>query len=148
MENLLFEINETARAVRRAFDQRASTVGVTRAQWRVMARLKREPGLRQVELADRLDMEPITLCRIVDRLEDAGLVERKPDPADRRAWRLELTAKASPLVRKLKVLAHDLTVEATGGIASAELTALQQRLAAIRENLAGPIEPDEKAIGA
>ena len=76
MEDLLFEINETARAVRRAFDQRAAEVGVTRPQWRVLARLKRESGLRQVELAERLDMEPITLCRIVDRLEEAGLVER------------------------------------------------------------------------
>ena len=92
MEDLLFEINETARAIRRLFDQRTSVMGVTRPQWRVLARLKREPGLRQVELAERLDMEPITLCRIVDRLEEAGLVERKTDPSDRRAWLLELTA--------------------------------------------------------
>jgi DNA-binding MarR family transcriptional regulator len=137
MEDLLFEINETARAIRRAFDQRAAELGVTRPQWRVLARLKREPGLRQVELAERLDMEPITLCRIVDRLEEAGLVERKPDPSDRRAWLLELTGKASPLVTRLRGVAHDLAEEATDGIGDKELKNLQERLATIRSNVAG-----------
>ncbi len=136
MEELLFEINETARALRRAFDQRAATVGVTRPQWRVLARLKREPGLRQVELAERLDMEPITLCRIVDRLEEAGLVVRRPDPSDRRAWRLELTQKAEPTVKQLRAFAHGFAEEALVGIGEPELRALQERLAAIRANVA------------
>src|SRR6476659_5939274 len=96
-----WEIGETATALRRAFDRRAGSLGVTRAQWRVLARLSRTPGLRQIELADQLDMEAITLCRIVDRLAEAGLVERQPDPADRRAWKLMLTTKSKPLVRKL-----------------------------------------------
>jgi DNA-binding MarR family transcriptional regulator len=135
MEDLLFEINETARAVRRLFDQRASAIGVTRAQWRVLARLKREPGLRQVELAERLDMEPITLCRIVDRLQEAGLVERKTDPSDRRAWLLELTAKADPVVKQLRGLAREIAEEAMDGITQVELRELQERLAAIRTNL-------------
>ncbi len=135
MEELLFEINETARAVRRLFDQRASAMGVTRAQWRVLARLKREPGLRQVELAERLDMEPITLCRIVDRLEEAGLVERKTDPSDRRAWLLELTAKADPLVKQLRVLARGIAEEAMDRISENELRQLQGGLAAIRANV-------------
>jgi len=136
MEELLFEINETARAVRRLFDQRASAMGVTRAQWRVLARLKREPGLRQVELAERLDMEPITLCRIVDRLEEAGLVERKTDPSDRRAWLLELTAKADPLVKQLRILARGIAEEAMDRISENELRQLQDGLAAIRANVA------------
>jgi DNA-binding MarR family transcriptional regulator len=146
MEDLLFEINETARALRRVFDQRAATLGVTRPQWRVLARLKREPSLRQVELAERLDMEPITLCRIVDRLEEAGLVERKPDPSDRRAWLLELTAKATPLVKQLRALAHDFAVEAMDGIQETELRNLQQHLAAIRANVAGSGETRAKAV--
>jgi DNA-binding MarR family transcriptional regulator len=136
MEDFLFEINETARAVRRAFDQRSAEVGVTRPQWRVLARLKREPGLRQVELAERLDMEPITLCRIVDRLEEAHLVERKPDPSDRRAWRLELTPEAGPLVKRLRALANDLAGEATDGIEEEELDVIRKKLGAIRANLA------------
>jgi len=148
MEELLFEINETARALRRAFDQRAASVGVTRPQWRVLARLKREPGLRQVELAERLDMEPITLCRIVDRLEEAGLVERKPDPSDRRAWRLELTEKAEPTVKQLRALAHGFAEDAMDGIGETDLRALQQRLAAIRANVARAGDDRAKAVRA
>lgn len=136
MEDLLFEINETARAIRRTFDHRAAKLGITRPQWRVLARLKREPGLRQVELAERLDMEPITLCRIVDRLEEAGLVERKADPADRRAWRLELTEKAAPVVTKLRSLARDVAAEAMDGIEERDLKTLQARLFEIRSNVA------------
>jgi DNA-binding MarR family transcriptional regulator len=148
MEDLLFEINETARALRRVFDQRAATAGVTRPQWRVLARLKREPGLRQVELAERLDMEPITLCRSVDRLEEAGLVERNPDPSDRRAWRLQLTDKATPLIKQLRGLAHDFAMEAMEGMEEADLRKLQQQLAAIRANVAASGETRGKAVRA
>lgn len=146
MEDLLFEINETARAVRRLFDQRASAIGVTRAQWRVLARLKREPGLKQVELAERLDMEPITLCRIVDRLEEAGLVERQTDPTDRRAWLLELTEQADPVVKQLRGLARGISEEAMNGIEQGELRELQERLAAIRTNVARSCEQRGKAV--
>ena len=148
MEELLFEINETARVIRRAFDKRAAEVGVTRPQWRVLARLKREPGLRQVELADRLDMEPITLCRIVDRLEEAGLVERKADPSDRRAWRLELTDKAAPLARQLRGVAGQLAQQALDGTSEPQRQALQRQLAAIRANVAQSEEQRGKAARA
>ena len=104
MEILPFEIAETAHALRRSFDRRAASLGVTRAQWKVLFRLSRQPGLRQVELADKLDVEPITLSRIIDRLAEAGLVERTPDPADRRAWRLQVTDTAQPLIAKLRKL--------------------------------------------
>ncbi|HWI76365.1 MAG TPA: MarR family transcriptional regulator [Sphingomicrobium sp.] len=146
MEDLLFEINETARAIRRLFDQRVSTMGVTRSQWRVLARLKREPNLRQVELAERLDMEPITLCRIVDRLEEAGLVERKTDPSDRRAWLLELTSKADPVVKQLRGVARGIAEEAMDGIKNGDLRELQDQLAAIRSNIARSVEQRGKAV--
>ena len=138
METLPFEIAETAHAMRKAFDRRAASLGVTRAQWKVLFRLGREPGLRQVELADRLDIEPITLCRIVDRLEEAGLVDRIKDPTDRRAWQLELTAKAAPVVARLKALAAELTAEAFAGLAPEELEQVRSKLGKIRENLAAP----------
>jgi len=146
MDAMLWEIGETATALRRAFDRRAGSLGVTRAQWRVLARLNRMPGLRQVELADQLDMEAITLCRIVDRLAEAGLVERQADPADRRAWRLELTAKSKPLVRKLAALADDLAEEAFAGIAPERREMVRATLAAIRDNAAARL-PRGKAIG-
>src|SRR5690348_18471081 len=89
METIPFEIGETAHALRKAFDRLAVGLGVTRAQWKVLFKLSRKPGLRQVELADMLELEPITLCRIVDRLEEAGLVrseERRVGEERRMRW--------------------------------------------------------------
>ncbi len=134
METFPFEIAETAHALRKAFDRRAVGLGVTRAQWKVLFRLERRPGLRQIELADMLDIEPITLSRIVDRLEEGGLVERKPDPADRRAWRLHVTAKAEPLIAKLRAVADDMIAEAFSGIDPKDLEIARRVLARAREN--------------
>jgi MarR family transcriptional regulator, transcriptional regulator for hemolysin len=141
METLPFEIAETAHALRRAFDRRATTLGVTRAQWKVLFRLSRTPGLRQVELADILDVEPITLCRIVDRLEEAKLVRRLRDPSDRRAWRLEVTAQAEPLIAKLRALAEEMTAQAFAGLSPSDLETMRTKLARIRDNIsaAAPI---------
>src|SRR4029079_3663262 len=104
METIPFEIGETAHALRKAFDRLAVGLGVTRAQWKVLFKLTRHPGLRQVELADILGRALLTLCGIVDRHEEAGLVERTRDPDDRRAWRLNITDKAQPLIKKLQAV--------------------------------------------
>lgn len=143
MKELAWEMAETSRMMRRFYDRRASTVGVTTAQWRVLLRLAREPGLKQVELADRMDVEPITACRIVDRLEDAGLVERQRDPEDRRAWRLELTAKAEPILKRLGLLAEEMAAEAFAGLTVSEIEATRVTLARVRENV-GRIETAER----
>jgi DNA-binding MarR family transcriptional regulator len=137
METLPFEIGETAHALRKAFDRMAAGLGVTRAQWKVLFRLTRMPGLKQVELADMLDLEPITLCRIVDRLEEAGLVERMRDPEDRRAWRLHVTQKAQPLVRKLQGVGARLIDQAFAGIDPKEIETTRRVLARARENAGG-----------
>jgi DNA-binding MarR family transcriptional regulator len=134
METLPFEIGETAHALRKAFDRRAVGLGVTRAQWKVLFRLTRHPGSRQIELADMLDIEPITLSRIVDRLEEARLVERVPDPADRRAWRLHVTARGQPLVEKLRALAEEMTAEAFAGIDPKDIEITRTVLGRVREN--------------
>jgi len=147
MDDLPFEIAETAHAMRRAFDRRASALGVTRAQWKVLFRLTRCPGVRQVELAEMLDVEPITLSRIVDRLEEGGLVERGPDPADRRAWRLQVTEKAQPLVAKLKALGSELVDEAFDGVDEHDLERVRGVLAQVRENLAA-VQRGKKAAEA
>ncbi|MEA3081479.1 MAG: hypothetical protein QOD54_1147 [Sphingomonadales bacterium] len=135
METLPFEIGETAHALRKAFDRGAVGLGITRAQWKVLFKLTRRPGLRQIELADMLDIEPITLSRIVDRLEEAGLVERAADPADRRAWRLHVTAKAQPLVEKLRAVADEMAAEAFGGIDPKDIETARHVLGRVRENL-------------
>src|SRR5690242_15646567 len=134
METLPFEIGETAHVLRKAFDRRAVGLGVTRAQWKVLFRLHRQPGLRQIELADMLDIEPITLSRIVDRLEESGLVERRPDPSDRRAWRLHVTAKAQPLIAKLRAVADEMTSDAFAGIDPKHIEIIRQVLGRVREN--------------
>jgi MarR family transcriptional regulator for hemolysin len=133
-ETLPFEISETAHALRKAFDRRAVGMGVTRAQWKVLFRLERQPGLRQIELADMLDVEPITLSRIVDRLEEAGLVERLADPSDRRAWRLHITAQARPLVEKLHAIADEMIAEAFAGIEPPDIEITRKVLGRVREN--------------
>jgi DNA-binding MarR family transcriptional regulator len=134
METIPFEIGETAHALRKAFDRLAVGLGVTRAQWKVLFKLTRRPGLKQVELADMLDLEPITLCRIVDRLEEAGLVERTRDPEDRRAWKLHVTAQAQPLVDKLQAVGAELVGHAFSGIDPEEIEITRKVLARVREN--------------
>lgn len=134
--NFAFEINETAQALRRAFDRRAAALGVTRAQWRVLARLGRKDGLRQIELADALDLEPITLCRMIDRLQDAGLVERRADESDRRAWRIHLTPEALPLLDNLRALGEAFLAEALDGVDEAEQARVLSALERVRSNVA------------
>ena len=134
METIPFEVGETAHALRKAFDRLAVGLGVTRAQWKVLFKLTRTPGLRQVELADMLDLEPITLCRIVDRLEEAGLVDRVRDPEDRRAWRLHVTAKAQPLIDKLQAIGADLVGQVFAGIDPEDIETMRRVLARVRDN--------------
>ena len=91
--------------------------------------------MRQVELADMLEVEPITLCRIIDRLEESELVERTRDPDDRRAWRLHVTERAQPLIEKLRVLGAELADEAFAGIDRQDVEITRQVLARVRENV-------------
>ena len=133
METILPEIGETAHALRKAFGRRAASLGVTGAQWKVLFKLTLKPGLRQTDLADMLDLEPITLTRIIDRLQEAGLVERTPDPADRRVWRLEITAQAQPVVEKLRALADEMTADAFAGLDRKDIETTRRVLARVRE---------------
>ena len=111
-----FLLSDAARLLRRSFDERARVMGVTRPQWRVLALLKRFDGSTQVTVADMLDVEPITLGRMVDRLQDAGLVERRADPADRRSWRLHLTSEGEQKIEALRPTALALFDDALAGL--------------------------------
>ena len=133
METILPEIGETAHSLRKAFTRRAAALGVTGAQWKVLFKLSRKPGMRQVELADLLEIEPITLTRIIDRLQEASLIERSSDPDDRRAWRLHVTAKAKPLVAKLQAIADEMPADAFAGIDPKDIETTRQVLALVRE---------------
>jgi len=103
--SLGFLLADTSRLMRKRFDRRARALSLTRAQWRVMALLSRHEGINQTALADRLDIEPITLGRHIDRLEENTWVERRPDPDDRRMWRIFLTEKAQPVLDELEDIA-------------------------------------------
>src|SRR6266851_8696918 len=103
-----FTINDVARMLRTYADYKGAQFGVTRAQWVVLARLDRFEGLKQSELAEMLDLQPITVTRLLDRLCDCGMIERRADPNDRRAKRLFLTAASRPLLERLGGLGEEL----------------------------------------
>ncbi|WAC23705.1 MarR family winged helix-turn-helix transcriptional regulator [Blastomonas sp. SL216] len=130
-----FLINDTARLYRRTLDGNIRDLGMTSLQWRTVARLRREPGMRQSELADLLEVEPITLSRMIDRLADAGMVCRKPDPNDRRAWNLYLTDKTDGLIRQLEIEAKRVEDRALGGLNEAEREQLAGLVERVRANL-------------
>lgn len=128
-------ITDTARLLRRRFDARARSLCVSRAQWQVMFVLSRTEGINQAGLAEALDVETITVGRMVDRLADAGLVERRADPADRRAWRLHLTDRAHPILAELRLVADQVMAEMMHGIDSAGQASLAALLGQVRANL-------------
>lgn len=134
-ENIFILMADVSRMVRRAFDERAKTLGVTRTQWQVMTVLKRHEGINQGRLAEHLDVEPITLCRMADRLQEAGMVERRRDPTDRRVWRLYLTDKAKQLSEELKPLGQEVLSEAMEGVSAQEREMMSQSLQQMRLNL-------------
>jgi DNA-binding MarR family transcriptional regulator len=134
-DDIGFLLGDAARLLRRSFDERARAVGVTRPQWRVLALLKRFDGSTQVSMADMLDVEPITLGRMIDRLQESGLVERRADPKDRRAWRLHLTPLGESRIDALRPTALALFEDALAGLDDNQRTQLESMLDTIRANL-------------
>ncbi len=128
-------ISQVARLLRRSFDERARGIGVTRPQWQVLSLLGQHEGINQGGLAEILEVEPITLGRMIDRLQDAELVERRADPADRRAWRLHITPKGHALLITLYPYAHETFEMALEGVDAADRAALMVTLDRIRGNL-------------
>jgi MarR family transcriptional regulator for hemolysin len=146
-----FLLSDVARLLRTYADQKAAQFGMTRAQWVVLVRLDRSEGLKQNELADILDLQPITLTRLLDRLSDNGLIERRPDPDDRRAKRLFLTPAARPLLERLGDLSEDLMGTAVAGLDDATVEAMRANLGTVKQNLRRAIQKtstsEEKRYG-
>lgn len=147
-DSLAFLLNDAARLLRRRFDARARALGVSRAQWQVLFALSRQEGSNQTSLADYLEVETITLCRMVDRLADAGLVERRADPADRRAWRLFLTDAAHPLLDQLRHVGEQVVEDALAGIPEAQRAVMRDGLSQLRANLSARPPEARTAAGA
>ena len=135
-----FLVNDVARLLKTCADHVARPHGMTRAQWSVMARLERFEGLKQSERADMLDLQPITVTRLIDRLCDSGLIERRADPHDRRAKRLFLTPAARPMLDTLWALGGELLPQVLEGVDDAALARTVAELGTIRDNLRAIID--------
>jgi MarR family transcriptional regulator for hemolysin len=138
--NFLFTLGELQRLVRAYADKQAARYGITRAQWAVLAKVERNEGLKQTELAEQMEMQPITLTRLIDKLCDNGWIERRGDENDRRVNRLYLRKAARPLLGKLAGLRSELTATALDGINPADAHRLLDQLDLIKENVRSAIQ--------
>jgi MarR family transcriptional regulator for hemolysin len=136
---IAFIIMDVARMLKTYADQRARQFGISRAQWGVLVRLDRSEGLKQSELAELLDLQPISLTRLLDRLARNGLIERRPDPNDRRANRLYLTPAARPLLAELAALGHDMMETVLEGLDTGSHERLLRDLGVMKDNLRAAI---------
>ncbi|HXH64711.1 MAG TPA: MarR family transcriptional regulator [Mariprofundaceae bacterium] len=142
--SLGFMINDVARLLRRRFDREAQALGLTRAQWSVLFHLHRNEGVTQACLAQLMDIQPITLARLIDRLEADGWAERRTHPTDRRARCLYLTDKAYPVLDAMQGISSRIRAEAVAGLPPDEVEHLLDMLGSIKANLM----PQEYASGA
>jgi MarR family transcriptional regulator, transcriptional regulator for hemolysin len=133
--DVLFLLYDVARLMRTRADQRARRHGMTRAQWVILSWLERQSGISQSDLAGLVEVEPITVCRLVDRLETRGLVERRNDPKDRRVRRLHLTAEAKPILDEIHAYRDELREELTAGVSDAALKSQVDALLRMKANL-------------
>jgi DNA-binding MarR family transcriptional regulator len=133
--DLLIQLYDVARHMRTYADQLARQMGMTRAQMIILARLERQPDISQNELAAAAEVAPMTIVRLIDPLEEMGLVKRCSDPGDRRAWRLQLTPAATPVLREIRRARAKLHLEITRGVEPDMLDAMSSGLRQMKENL-------------
>lgn len=144
--DLLFLLHDVARLMRTEGDKRARQHGMTRAQWVILIWLERWPGLSQKEVAELLEVEPITVARLVDRLEARGMVERRPDPSDRRVWRLHLLPPSSRVIDEIATHKAEMLEMVTAGLDAATQEHLADALFKMKENICAGRRADVKEI--
>ena len=142
--NFLFSLGELSRLVRAYADRQAARYGITRAQWAVLAKVERSEGMKQSELAELMEMQPITLTRLIDKLCDNGWIERRGDETDRRVNRLYLKKAARPLLGKLAGLRSELTATALEGISPQDAHRMLTQLEKIKDNVRSAIQATEQ----
>ena len=133
--DLLFLLHDVARLLRVEADKRARLHGMTRAQWGILIWLERQSGISQKELSELLEVEPITVARLIDRLEARGMVERRPDPRDRRIWRLHLLRPALDMLHEIDGQRADMTRIVTAGINDGQLDTMTEALQRMKATL-------------
>lgn len=134
---MTMELHQAARLLRRTFDRYAREHGLSTSRWQVLYQLAREQGLKQSELAERMDVAPISLARQLDILEQEQLVERRRDDGDRRCFRIYLTDTAEPVLATMRDVANLTRGDALQGLSKADVEQLYQLLARVRTNLTG-----------
>jgi MarR family transcriptional regulator for hemolysin len=139
---VLFQLADVARALRTYVDQCVRRHGMTRAQWGVLLRLDRREGMTQAEMADALEIQPISLVRLIDRLCEQKLVERRPHPSDRRANRLYLTARGRATLERLAPLGREISGDVLAGFAEREIRQMLQQLQRVKDNIRAAAEAD------
>ncbi|MCX7320016.1 MAG: MarR family transcriptional regulator [Hyphomicrobiales bacterium] len=139
-QNFLFTLAELARVLRVYADKEAARFGITRAQWAVLAKVERNEGMSQAELAEQMEMQPITLTRLVDKLCENDWIERRGDPNDRRINRLYLRKAGRQLLGKLSGLRSELTATALDDILPPDAYRLLTQLETIKENVRNAIQ--------
>ena len=130
-----FLVTDVTRLMRKHFDRRAVRFGLTRAQWRALKRVHHSEGLTQNELAEFLEMEPIAVGRLIDRLQKAGFIERRADPNDRRCWRLHLLPKAHAVVDDMEQISSELFKQSQRGITAADMKIMLDVFTRMKQNL-------------
>jgi MarR family transcriptional regulator, transcriptional regulator for hemolysin len=143
--NFLFTLGEVQRLVRAYADREAARFGITRAQWAVLAKIERNEGMKQTELAEQMEMQPITLTRLIDKLCDNDWIERRGDDTDRRVNRLFLLKAGRQLLGRMSSLRSELTATALDGINAADSHRLLTQLETIKENVRTAIQHDADA---
>ena len=133
--DLLFVLHDVARLTRTKFDQRARSWGMTRAQCIILKWLNHQPGLSQTELASLIEVEPITIARLIDRLEANGLVQRRPDPSDRRMHRLHLMPAADPILKEIEHYRSESICHFKAGIPESDWQTALKVLLRIKDKL-------------
>lgn len=133
--SLGFLLRDVARLLRRNFSRRAQDLGLSPTQWQALAYLSRQEGVNQATLAESLEVQPISLARLIDRLQEMDLVARRADPDDRRAFKLYLTPKAQPMLERLWSLAAETRGEALAGFSPAQRDHLVEFLVQMKQNL-------------
>ncbi|HTU52868.1 MAG TPA: MarR family transcriptional regulator [Acetobacteraceae bacterium] len=144
--DLLFLLHDVARLLRIESDKRARGNGMTRAQWVMLIWLERQPGLSQKELSELIEVEPITVARLVDRLEARGMVERRPDPADRRIWRLHLRPAALPVLAEIERHRAEMAALVTAGLDAATIARMTDGLARMKASLSAEVRPRPREV--
>lgn len=144
---MAYLLSDTARLLRRNFNARVKHVGVTSPQARLLLILAKVEGENQGFYAEMVEVEPITLCRMVDRLEEIGLVERRKDPADRRAWRLHLTERSRAMIERLRHEIVELERDMMERFSPAQTDAFRTLLEQVQTNLGDRPDVAEAANG-